>query len=435
MSLTLPFASRQADLLQRALEGRLPPADLSPTIGGYADVAGRLGDLMPRAALVPDPAYRAELHARLVTLATTAVQDRPVRPGRPADGRSADTRQSWWAGWRRTAAAVTAATVALMLGVGFASASALPGGLLYPVKQLIQNAQVNLAHGDLARGKVLLHQAGGHIADASTLVGQGDPDPADIDSALRSAASDLGTADRALLAQYAQSHDPTALTALSKFATTQSPLLGQLRGRVPVVSVPLVDSLLAQLGQAATAVKHVVAQCGSPCASVPVVNLPGPSGLVGTPGQGAAGSTGGLPGSGGSGGLSGLGGLLGPGGITGGAGSGGTAGSGGPAGTGASVGATVGSGGATVNLPGVGATVPAPKVSAGSGGVAVTVPKATATVGKIKVTLPGVGVTLPGAKSSTSGGKAGSGGQAGSGGGSGSSPSPSSVCVLVICLG
>jgi Domain of unknown function (DUF5667) len=419
VSLTLPFASREAEEFQRALEQRPTLGLPSGTIGGYVEVAGRLGDLMPRAALAPDPAYRAELQARLITLATTLGTERAktsAEPSARARGQRPEVGLSLLRGWRRTAAAVTAAVVALMLGVGFASASALPGGLLYPVKELIQSAQVHLAKGDLSQGKVLLNQTAGHIADAGTLVGQGDPDPADVDSALRSASSDLASAHELLLAQYAKTRDPAALTALAQFATAQSPILDSLRGRVPVVSVPLVVDLLAQLGQTATDVRHVVAQCGSTCASVPVANLPGPDGVIPPGGAGASGLTG-------SGGLGGLGGLLGSGGTTGGSGSG----TGGSNGTGSSAGVTVGSGGAGVNLPGVGATVPAPHVDAGSGGVSVTVPKATATVGPVHVTVPGVGVILPGGKSSSH--------SSGHPASSPSASSSSSVCVLIICIG
>ncbi len=67
---TLPFVrSRAAEELQRALDGRLPVEGLNPTIGGYAAVAERLGELVPTTTLRPSPEYRAELHARLVELA------------------------------------------------------------------------------------------------------------------------------------------------------------------------------------------------------------------------------------------------------------------------------------------------------------------------------------------------------------------------------
>ena len=305
-------------------------------------------------------------------------------------------------------AATTAAVVALLLGVGVASAGAVPGGLLYPVKELIQSVQVHLTHGGLARSKVLLGQARGHISDATTLVSQGAPDPSNVDTALRQAGDDFGRGEQLALAQYTDAHNPAGLAALSQFTVTQSPLVSRLRDRVPVVSVPLVRQLLAQIGQGAATLQQVVNQCGAPCAGVSLVNLPGPDGLpAATPG-GLGGSVTRRParpglsgivrydeclggvGAGGSGASSGegLGGLLGGGGSGSGAGSG----SGGLA--------SIGSDGVGVQLPGVGASVPAPHASVGSGGASVGLPGGQATVGPISATLPGVGVTL-GARPST----------------------------------
>ncbi len=441
MPLSMPSRPRQADLFQRALEGRLPAG---PALGGYVEVAERLGRLVPTTSIGPSTQFRAELHERLVQAATgraatlpaagsvepagreltdRGLTDRGLNERAPADRRRRATPAPWLVrGWRRTLASATAAVLTLMVGVGVAAGSALPGGLLYPVKELIQSTQLRFAGGDLDRGKVLLAQARGHIADASTLVTQGSPDPANVDTALRSAGSDLSRAQTLLLAQYGRSHDPAALSALARFATSQAPLLGELRGRVPVVSEPLVDRLIGQLGQTATTLKSVVAQCGSGCSAVPVGDLPGPTGLVGSSaGLGAGGTSGGVGGA-----SSGLGGLLGPGfgGSGAGAGSGASAGTGGGAG-GAGGAASIGSGGVGLNLPGVGATVPAPKLSAGSGGVHASVPPVKATLGPITATVPGVGVSLPPLlpPHSTSHSS------------SQSSSSSSSVCVLIICVG
>jgi hypothetical protein len=433
--LSLPTPrSRQADRFQLAIEtgpdtsSAMLDARLGGQLGGYVAVAGRLAELVPTTSLRPDPAYRAELHSRLLELASARAAHLPAQPApardRPATqrGRSVGAAR-FGRRWRRTLASGTAAVVALLLGVGVAAGSALPGGPLYPVKELIQSAQVQLAHGDLARGRVLLSQARGHISDSSTLVSQGAPDPADVDTALRQAGDDLARGSRLLLAQYAASHQPDALTALSGFTVSQSPLLGRLRDRVPVVSEPLIDQLLAQIGQNAVTLQRTVGQCGAPCAGVSLVNLPGPDGLpAATPG-GSAGTSGssatGLGGIGqsGLGSLtdgSGLDGLLGTG--------GGSAGSGSSAGGAGGV-ASVGSDGVGVRLPGVGATVPAPHVGATSGGVQVGVPGPTAKLGPVTVPLPGVSVTLGVGQSSSTHPPVNS------------ASTPPTVCLLIICLG
>jgi hypothetical protein len=416
VQLTLPGRSRQAQELQRALDGRLPARSTSAAVGGYAEVANRLAELVPTTVLRPSAEYRAELHERLVELAVaragTLEPHQAPRPDAEETTDSRRTRPGWFAPrWRRTLTAATGALLALTVGVGFASAGAVPGGLLYPVKQLIQSVQVQLARGDLSRGQTLLDQAGDHINDASTLVSRGSPDPSDVNTALTAAATDLAEAQRTLLNYFNRSHDPAALTALATFATSQSAALTALRGRVPVVSEPLLDQLLALLGSVASNVKTAVAQCGSACASVPVSNLPGPDGLSGGGATGLPGSSGSGPGS-----------LLGPGSLGGLGGAGGTSG-----GTGAGSGAvSAGTGGVGVNLPGLGATAPAPGVSVGSGGAEVTVPPVGVSAGQVSATLPGLGITLPpllpphGSSSSTA---------------ASASSSSSSTCVLVICVG
>jgi len=420
VQLMLSTTSRQADQLQRALEGRLPVSDLAPALGGYAEVAERLAELVPTTALRPSVEYRAELHSRLLELATARAATRPeVEPAERVAGRPAERQESadGWRrrSWRRSLAAATGAVLTLMVGIGFAAGSALPGGLLYPVKELIQHGQVQLARGDLARGTVLLDQASGHIRDARTLVSQGAPDPADVDTALRSASSDVAEAQKALLAEFSRTHDPEALSLLARFASAQAPVLAELRGRVPVTSEPLVDGLLAQLGGLASNLRTIAAQCGSSCAAVPLQNLPGPDGLLFASSATGAGSVGdGAVGSTGSGGL---GGLLGTG-----AGSGTSVGAGVGEGS-ASV--SVGSGGVGVHVPGGGATLPAPHVTVGPGGVGVTVPPISATLGPVTATVPGVGVNLPPllpSSQSTSSQPAGS-------------SSASSVCVLIVCVG
>ncbi len=439
MPLGLPgLRSRPADLLQRALDGTTLSGERVPAaLGGYVEVATRLADLVPTTSLRPDPAYRAELHTRLLELAAARAAELPERSVRVGtversragvDREPAAGRRGILRGWRRTVAAATAAVVALLLGVGVASAGAVPGGLLYPVKELIQSVQVHLAHGSLARSKVLLGQARGHITDATTLVSQGAPDPSNVNTALRQAGDDFGRGEQLALARYTDAHDPAGLAALSQFTVTQSPLVSRLRDRVPVVSVPLVRQLLAQIGQGAATLQQVVTQCGAPCASVSLVNLPGPDGLpAATPG-GLGDATSGSSGiSGISGTTSGLGGAaVGGSGASSGAGLGGLLGGGG-SGSGASSGssgvASIGSDGVGVQLPGVGASVPAPHASVGSGGASVGLPGGKATVGHISATLPGVGVTL-GAQPSTSTHPP-----------ENSASSPPTVCLLIVCLG
>ena len=75
--------SRSADRLQRVLDGTALPGERVPAgLGGYVEVATRLADLVPTTSLRPDPAYRAELHTRLLELAAARAAELPDRSAR-----------------------------------------------------------------------------------------------------------------------------------------------------------------------------------------------------------------------------------------------------------------------------------------------------------------------------------------------------------------
>ena len=70
----------------------------------------------------------------------------------------------------RVIAGATASLLLIGAVLGVTSRSALPGGLLYPVKQSLNSAAVQLAGSDFDRGVTLLSQAQEHIGDARSLV-------------------------------------------------------------------------------------------------------------------------------------------------------------------------------------------------------------------------------------------------------------------------
>jgi hypothetical protein len=191
--------------------------------------------------------------------------------------------------------ALAGATVAvLLLGavVGGTSRSALPGGLFYPVKQMLDSAAVRLAGSDFDRGVTLLSQAQEHISDARGLVRRdgAQADPASVDQALASAHSAVGDGRRALLGEFDRTGNPQALIATQDFAVRALPQLGALRPLVPAASRPAVDALIALLQQTRAALAPRIAVCGEPCASLGSVRLGGPSSSAPTTGLPTAGS-------------------------------------------------------------------------------------------------------------------------------------------------
>lgn len=299
----MPFVSRRADLLEASLKGD-PSTDQE--VRDLVVTARRIPSLTSP-VLAPRDEFVSALGLRLRAEALTL----PAREARSLSGESEGHLESevQATGARRRGArpvvlvigrglprALAGATVSLLLVgaiVGGASRSALPGGLLYPVKHLLDSAAVQLAGSDFDRGATLLSQAQEHISDAGALVERdgGQADPAAVNEALLGAYDAVSGGQRALLGDFHNTGDLQSLIAVQDFAVRALPQLNALRPLVPVASRPGVDSLIALLQQTRTTLAHTIAACGRPCATLGVAGQPGsppsPSGLpsMTTPGN------------------------------------------------------------------------------------------------------------------------------------------------------
>ncbi|MFD1858993.1 hypothetical protein EHW97_14535 [Aeromicrobium camelliae] len=121
-----------------------------------------VADLLARSATAePDPKFQQELRTRLLTAApSTMVAGAPDRtaliPAAPPRRRG------------RVAAVLAAAAIAIVGSVG-ASANAVPGDILYPVKLGTESVERTLARSDEARGRVVLEQATTRLTEAEVL--------------------------------------------------------------------------------------------------------------------------------------------------------------------------------------------------------------------------------------------------------------------------
>lgn len=114
------------------------------------------------ATAAPDPHFREGLRAQLLASASHAMvvgpprrvlEPRPLTPGR---------RRARWAG------ALAAGTLALVGSVS-ASASAVPGDILYPVKMGTEHVERTFAGDDQSLGRLYLTQASTRLGEAETL--------------------------------------------------------------------------------------------------------------------------------------------------------------------------------------------------------------------------------------------------------------------------
>jgi hypothetical protein len=239
----MPFGSTRADLLERSLQGQKctdqEVLELVATVGLIAPLTSRAG--------APQPEFVSALGIRLraEALALPARESRTtqesIRFPSPIESRRSAVPPRVFAVGRGLPRVLAGATASLLLVggiVGGASRSALPGGLLYPVKQLLDSTAVQLASSDFDRGMTLLSQAQEHISDARALVDRdgAELDPASVDVALVNARDAVSSGQRTLLAEFDRTGNP----------------------------------------QARSSVAGKVALCGQPCASIIGSALPGP---------------------------------------------------------------------------------------------------------------------------------------------------------------
>ncbi|MGZ4627683.1 hypothetical protein [Oryzihumus sp.] len=260
----MPLLSRRADLFHRALEGA-PAAD--DEIAALVGTASRIPTL-DGPACAPRPEFVEQLGARLRAEAQTL----PARPARPAAVRQVPGGGPLvlvvGKGLPRVLVGAAATVLVASAAVGVVSREALPGTALYPVKQLLDTAAVQLAGSEHDRGLTLLAQAQQHISEAGDLADGGTTDPAPYDEALGAAYDATLGGQRTLLALYDRDHDQQALIAVQDFTARALPQVQALRSRVPAASVPAVDRLLSVLQLGDEAVARKVAVCGSACSAL-----------------------------------------------------------------------------------------------------------------------------------------------------------------------
>ena len=260
------IVSRRADLLERSLQG---PPSRNREVRGLVATARRIPALTSPACAPGDEFVSAlglQLRAEALTL--------PARDARrslsaPVAPRTAARPVVLVIGrGLRVLAGATASLLLIGAVLGVASRSALPGGLLYPMKQMLDSAAVQLAGSDFDRGATLLSQAQEHIGDARALVerDRGLADPASVDQALLSAHDAVSTGQRALFGDFDRTGNPAAVIAVRDFAVRALPQLSALRTQVPAASRPDVDALIALLNQTRATVAHKIALCGQKCA-------------------------------------------------------------------------------------------------------------------------------------------------------------------------
>lgn len=259
-------ADADGELLQRALDGEQvsEPGILELVAVLHAVQAVDQAGLAPRREFVSDLRARlladdpaAEIPAvPVVALGTDHTGD--------ADGpRGTVSVLHVAARPLKLVAAVAAGIIVVAGALGAASRSAVPGDVLYGVKQLLDRAAVQLAGSRYDEGLTYLAQAQEHIGDARELLDEGNPPTHDLDTAYDSATDAVRRAQTILVEVYRTEGRTEALTELADFYARAIPQVDAMRTRVPAGSLPAWQRLRDTLGSGDIATLREMATCGA----------------------------------------------------------------------------------------------------------------------------------------------------------------------------
>lgn len=143
----------EADALEGLLEGRTSADDTTRSLSRLAGLATTVRDHSELEA--PTDEFRTRLRAELLEVAAAGRATLWERTQDRVDEATAGLRHSL----RTAGAAALASTLIATTGVAAAAQSALPGDVLYSVKDVTEDARVALASGDVERGRLHLDLA------------------------------------------------------------------------------------------------------------------------------------------------------------------------------------------------------------------------------------------------------------------------------------
>lgn len=218
-----------------------------------------LGDrLRDMAEMVePTPEFRSSLRTSLMNEASTV-----LIPGPPGSALPAAQAAGWQ---QRRRMVVATALIAGSLGLGgvtSASATALPGEALYPVKRAAEQVELTFQRSRADRGAFHLELAERRLYEARQL-SQGGPEFADLATeSIREfeVAAAAGTAD--LMAAFRQDNDRSSMLVLNGFTERTDDLLASLAPLLPAEGAAALDNARDRLETIETRSEELCPTCG-----------------------------------------------------------------------------------------------------------------------------------------------------------------------------
>lgn len=244
--------------LARLLDGDVPADDVPAPVRELASLATAVRHEVdvPR----PTPAFKAALRTQLLDdLAVTEVS---------ALDRLRDAISERTTRWRYSARLVVAsATASGMLGtagVAVAAQQALPGELLYPVKQITEDVRMGFARGYVETGRLHLTFASERLEELTDGIETYEPDTVidllgDMDQETLAGTDDL-------LRAYDETGNELILVVLERFADEQRRGLTAVFDQLPSEASPFVDrsfEILRRIEVTLATIKQGCASCAA----------------------------------------------------------------------------------------------------------------------------------------------------------------------------
>ena len=239
---------------------RIPRAHLDDEIARLVACAEQLCEA---AVAEPSPAFRSSLRVQLMAEASTVLAPPDPRTDRPHVHRPIRTPSF---AIRRRLAGATAALVTAggFVGMVGASAAALPGEMLYPVKRGVENVELAFQNDDVSRGEYRLTQASERLAEARRLTDDNSPQSREhIAGALDDFAAQAKDGSSALFRSYGQSGSEQSITVVNDFSAAAAADLAQLSGRVPSNADPSYQTATNTVSELVSKASRLCASCSA----------------------------------------------------------------------------------------------------------------------------------------------------------------------------
>jgi PKD repeat protein len=251
----MSWRTRDARDFADALDGAGAPS--SREIASLIAVAERLCEAA--ATVQPPAAFRASFRTTLVAEAATV-----LTAARPATARARRQPVLLALTARRRIAIVAAPLVTALglVGMTAASASALPGDTLYPVKRGIENTELVLKQGESENGTFRLELAGRRLDETNGLTARPSA-PSDLEADTLteySKQADLGSG--ALVRSFKATNRRTDIITINRFASRAAGGLASLDGQLEGEAATALASARTQLASIVDTAAALCPSCG-----------------------------------------------------------------------------------------------------------------------------------------------------------------------------